>query len=242
MKLEMTIEALLDMAYRVQCVDRYIPPTTPRGPSYNCSGLAQWAALGTRVDSPSYATRVAGARMPSDAIIIHDAVLALGDMWIEWRGADVVIWDRAKAEAEGCVIESPARDVWQLGRVASTGLQAPAPVRLQQVATVAILIIHAKNGTQPEWHEGWKPPRGPAPADGGKWDAWGRRRRRAPVLGVQEVRYARAVYLVWHAALELLAAQLDGALAGYEVLSPAACAQPWLKPARPALKARSIAN
>jgi hypothetical protein len=233
MKQMMDIEGLLDFAYRQQCVDRFIPATAPRGPAFPASCLGQYSVLGTRVDTSGFAAATAERRIKPDALIIHDAVLALGEMWIEWRDEDdVVVWDRASAEAAGMVIEHPARDRWQIVPRFATGLDAPMPSPLVAVPTVALIVVNAKNGTRPEWHEGWRPAAW-RPARGVGADAWGRKRKRAAVSS-DVVVYARAQYSVWHASLSLLAAQLNGALEGFEVVGPQVAAAPWVKTAKAA--------
>lgn len=234
MKQPLDIESLLDFAYRQQAVDRFIPATAPRGPAWPASCLGQYSTLGTRVDTSGYAASTAERRIKPDALIIHDAVLGLGEMWIEWRDEDdVVVWDRELAQAAGMVIEHPARDRWQIVPRCATGLVVPAAAPLVAVPTVALIVVNAKNGTRPEWHEGWRVSRGRPSRKAGA-DAWGRKRRRGGLVSADVVVYARAQYSVWHAALGLLAAQLDGALAEFDVLPPQVAAAPWLKTARAA--------
>jgi len=43
----------------------------------------------------------------------------------------------------------------------------------------------------------------------------------------RDMRMERALYAVWHAALGVLAAELDGKLSRHAVLPPSAPAQPW---------------
>lgn len=222
------IERLLEWAYRVQCVDRQVVAFSPRGPSASPAGsLGQYADLGTRVDSSSFAARALGMRTPDDAMIIHDTVLALGEMWIEWVGGDdVQIWDRERAEREGQIIEKRS-GIWYREPVYSSGPVMPLPVRLEQAGTVALVIVNAKNGSQPEYHAGWRPSEGRPAADPGATDRWGRKSRRSDGVTYENVMHARACYLVWHAALALLAVELQGALSGYEVTGPVAPVAPW---------------
>lgn len=220
------IEHLLHWAYRVQCVDQQSAAFSPQAPSVSISGiLGQYVALGTRVDNSSFAARAAGFRMPDDALIIHDAVLALSEMWIEWIGGnEIKIWDRATAEREGQVISLLHGD-WVREPVIASGDMRPLPVRLEQAGTMALVIIHAKNGTQPDYYPDWQPPKGRPPAQA--QDRWGRKVKRHEGVSLENVIHARACYLVWRSALALLAVELDGALAGYEVIAPSAQIAPW---------------
>ena len=224
-KEQIDIERLLEWAYRVQCVDRHCAAFTPQGPSASPAGsLGQYAALGTRVDNSSFAARAAGFRMPDDAMIIHDAVLALDEMWIEWRGGgEVDIWDRARAAQEGQSISQLHGD-WVREPIIATGGVRPLPVRLEQAGVMALVIIHAKAGTQPDYHPDWQAPRGRPPVH-----ALDRKGKKQEGMSVETVMHARACYLVWRAALALLAAQLDGALAGYHVSGPSASEAPWVR-------------
>lgn len=225
------IERLLEWAYRVQCVDRQVAAFSPRGPSASPAGsLGQYAVLGTRVDNSSFAARAAGLRMPDDAMIIHDTVLALGEMWIEWVGGDEVqIWDRERAESEGQIIEKRG-GIWYREPVYSSGPVRPIPVRLEQAGTVALVIVNAKNGSQPEYHSGWRPSEGRPAAAGRDVDRPGRPKKDRGGVSFEAVMHARACYLVWRAALALLAVELEGALAGYEVTGPESPVAPWQKP------------
>ncbi len=161
MKQTIDIENLLIWAYRDQCVDRQMASFTPRGPSSSVAGsLGQYVALGTRVDNSGFAARALGVRLPDDALVVHDSVLSLGDMWVEWVSArEVQIWDKATAAAAGQVIERMGGDWFRVPSY-SSGPVAPLPVRLEQASTVALLIVNAKNGGRPECHAGWKAPEG----------------------------------------------------------------------------------
>lgn len=229
MKERIDIERLLEWAYRVQCVDRVAATVfSPRGPSGDANGAAvQMMQLGCRVDNSSAAARVLGAKAPDDALIVHDAVLALDEMWIEWTDANrIEIWDRARAGRVGQTIERRG-GIWYREPVYSPGLVTPMPVRLEQACITALLIIHAKGGSRPEYHEGWKAGRGQVAKDAGDVDRWGRKRKRREGPSIEEVMHARALYLVWRAALAVLVADLAGALADYDATGPAASAEPW---------------
>lgn len=222
MKEQIDIEALLVWAYRNQCVDRAQVGFKPRGPNGSISNaLAQHMALGTRVDTSGYAARALGDRTPPDALIIHDHVLALGDMWIEWDGEDVRLWDAASAAEAGCEIGKAGGD-WLLTR--DGRMQA----RLDQAGAMALVIQHGREATRPDWCEGWKRAGGRPASDAAERDVRGRKRRRGEGISQREVQYQRALYHVWRSAMALLALQLDGVLAGYVVSGPAAPEAPWL--------------
>lgn len=77
---QVDIEALVEWAYRRQCVDRVVRMMSHRSTPPMCSPtdvMVRFAALGVRVDaSPSYVSAM-GASAQDDAFVIHDAVLAL---------------------------------------------------------------------------------------------------------------------------------------------------------------------
>lgn len=234
MKETIDIEALLEWAYRQQCVDKQVAVLAPRGPSTSISGnLGQYVALGTRVDNSSLATRALGLKVADDAMIVHDAVLSAGEMWIEWRNDDEVeIWDRERAAAAGQVIEKVNGD-WLRRPICPNGRVAAFGFRVEQAATVALLIVNAKSGSRPEWFEGWIGQRGPVARDRLPADRRGRLRKRSELASIEDVMHGRAIYAVWRAALALLAVELDGALRGFKVMGPAAPESPWDKrPAR----------
>lgn len=238
------IEALLVWAYRDQQVDRMVGRGfTPRGPSVSpASGFAEYMMLGTKVDTSGAAAAALGIRLPEDALIVHDAVLELGDMLLEWRGDDVVVHERGDlVPARGFTLVDDRRGLFygpisthaiKSGRVVPAGPLVP----LRRAVTAVILIEHARAGTRPEAHEGWSRRRG-RPTDAiAAHDNWGRRRKSVAdsnriVAGgpsIDEVMLARALYGVWHAALVALAETLAGLLSGHAPVGPAAPATPWV--------------
>lgn len=230
------IEALLDWTYRIQCADRRISALRPQAPALfpTATGFAAFADLGTRVDTSGVRITDLEHIKTDDALIVHDAVLRLSEMWLEWRAGDeVVVWDRDEAKAAGFVIEQDANG-WWLHPLASR--DAAVPVRLEQAGTAVLVIIHAKAGARPEVHERWTPPVGRAAADGCRRDRRGRLRRVVEGVSAGEVMHARAMYAVWRAALVLLAAELDGVLDGYTITGPEAPAEPWAKAPKRVLK------
>lgn len=228
MKEQIDIERLLEWAYREHCIDRQVSLLKPVGPSRSVSGnLGQYVELGTRVDNSGAALKAQGLKLPDDAMIVHDAVLAAGEMWIEWKRDDeVMIWDRASAAAASQQIEKVdgqwlRRPITPNGRVAAFG------VRVEQAATVALLIVNAKNGARPDWFEGWSAPEGRPAHDHLPTDRRGRARKRVGRATIEDVMHGRAIYAVWRASLALLAVELDGALQRWAVTGPAAAESPW---------------
>lgn len=74
------IEALVEWAYRVQCVDRVVGLVRSRTlPVMRSSTdvMVSFAALGVRVDSSPRFVAAMGATAQDDALVIHDAVMRL---------------------------------------------------------------------------------------------------------------------------------------------------------------------
>lgn len=228
------IEQLLFWAYRTQAVDRMVMSMErafePSGFGSTWHGLMQLAALGVRVQTPAPGLASLGATAPDDALVVHDAVLRLGDMFIEWAGAEEVhIWDDALATEAGCRIAEIGGQ-WVIAPVrARDGAMVHDMARpVTRAVTAPLVIVHAKAATRPECHLDWRPARGRPARDRLATDFRGRPRKQgAGVLTVEEVRYYRALYCVWHATLSALAVELDEILDGYRVQPPAAPASPW---------------
>ena len=237
------IEQLLVWAYRDQCIDKQVKALAPRGPAGDASfSLAQYSVLGTKVDSSGAALSALGLKVADDAMIVHDAVLSAGEMWIEWKSDDEVeIWDRERAAAAGQDIGKHGGD-WLRRPICPNGRVAAFGIRLEQAATIALLTIHAKNGTRPDWCEGWKAGEGRVAQDNLLADRWGRVRRRRADASVEDVMHSRAIYAVWRASLALVAAELDGALRRWHVTGPAIPEAPWLKANGRVLEGASLHN
>lgn len=228
MKEQIDIERLLEWAYREHCIDRQVSLLKPVGPSRSVSGnLGQYVELGTRVDNSGSALKTLGLKLPEDAMIVHDAVLSAGEMWIEWKSDDeVVIWDRASAAGASQQIEK-LEGQWVRRPITPNGRVAAFAVRVEQAATVALLIVNAKNGARPDWFEGWSAPEGRRARDTLPTDRRGRLRKRTEAASIEDVMHGRAIYAVWRAALALLAIDLDGALQRWSVTGPIAAESPW---------------
>lgn len=221
------IEALLVWAYRDQCVDRMSAGFSPRGPGGSLSGgIAEYLTLGTRVDTSGFAAKVLGSgNVADDALGVHDAVLRLDDIFVEWlTDTRLKLWTREVATAEGWAVCEQGKGV---GRQYLLTHPHRAPRHLGFIGLSALVIINARDGIRPDWHEGWKPP-AHRPANGrGAKDKRGRLRKSAGGVAAEVVVYDRAVYRAWWWALEMLAAQLDGALDGFDVTGPTADSEPW---------------
>lgn len=224
MKESIDIENLLEWAYRRQCVDRVAASRfSPRGPSGDANGAAvQMMMLGCRVDTSTHAEKVLGAVAPDDALVVHDTVLALGAFFLDDAAG---VWDAQRAAAIGFTLARSRTGWWLRG---PDGQGAP----LTPVALPALVIIHAKAGTRPDWCEGWRNPGAAAARDAGDRDRWGRKRKALDVLSADDVAYRRAEYRLWHAALVLLAETLAGQLDQHEVKSPLADPEPWHREGR----------
>jgi hypothetical protein len=236
-KQEIDIEDLLIWAYRDQCVDRQVIGFSPKGPSASpASSLAQFMALGCRVDSSGMAARTLGMRLPDDALIVHDAVLALGDMWIEWRDDDEVVVHDA-ATAAGCAFQETARG-WVMTD------QSGARVPVTRAVTAVLLIMHARGAARPECYPGWRPAAGRPAADLLDTDRRGRPRKSRRVGGptADDVMFARAQYCVWRAGLACLAAELNDLLQDHAVTGPRAEESPWQVRANHVLRPANCQN
>lgn len=219
------IEELLRWAYQRQRVDRV---AAVRDAAFNQAGgssSAPWVKagerllkLGTRIDNSTPPTMF-DPKAPEDAEIIHDTVLKLDEMFIDDEGG---VWTRERIEGAGAsLVQDKAKRFW----MEIAGAVAPlTPTRIG-----ALLIIHAKNGSRPEWCEGWSAAgaRDAGAADRGARDDWGRKRRSAREYTAEDVAFYRAEYQCWHAALAVLAVQLATCLRDFEPVQPSAPAAPW---------------
>jgi len=223
------IEALLIWAYRDQCVDRMSAGFSPSGPGGSLSGgFAEYLALGTRVDTSGFAAKVLGSgNVADDALGVHDAVLRLDDVFVEWlTDTRLKLWTREAAASEGWAVAERGKGA---AREYLLTRDNRAPRHLGFIGLSGLVILNARDAIRPEWHEGWKPP-AHRPAIGRKpKDSWGRRRKSFGGVTPEVVIYDRAVYRAWWWALEMLAAQLDGALDGFAMTGPAADSEPWLQ-------------
>lgn len=100
--------------------------------------------------TPGAATRALGLRLPSDATIIHDAVLALGDVYLEWRARDVVeVWDARLAIDKGMAIVREGKTL-AIAPAYEVG-EETRPVPLEVVSVAVLVILNGRTGSRPEW-------------------------------------------------------------------------------------------
>lgn len=233
-KQDIDIEKLLEWAYRAQCVDRVIGQRAAGASDsakLDYGTQAPWLAAaevvqtyGCRIDTSSAVERSLGAKVPEDAEIIHQRVMALGEYFLDDAAN---CWGHIEAEKIGFTIDRDKSGHW---------LRAPdgQGTPLTPVALPALMIIHARNGDQPDWCPWWRNPGAAVARDDAEFDSRGRKRKSAATLTPETVTYRRAEYRLWHQALVALAASLEGELTDYEAKSPAALPHPWLKSKRKA--------
>lgn len=220
------VEKIVEWAYRVQCVDRQ-RAVSWLAISSASSGMSEFLRLGTRVDNSGAAARALGVRLPDDASIVHAAVLALPDAYIEWRARDEVeVWDAGLMAERGMVLMRnsktpvlPAECEGPPMTDSTAFMIAPAyepgepssPVPVEPVSSAVLVILNGRTGSRPEWHPDWRPST----------------RGAAGAADRRDVMHARAVYLAWRLALTRLQAALAGQLADFDVTGPEAPADPW---------------
>ena len=231
MKEKIDIEALLVWAYRAQCVDRVFRQIKAATEPLRCygstwHGMAQIAELGAIIQSTGVGLAAVGASAADDAFIVHDAVMALDDVFVEWQTETrALLWTEQTAADNGRRIVKTGRGVGAMWRLCSAG---HAPRELEFLGVTALMVTHARDDRRPEWHEGWTLPRGRRAGDRMATDRRGRKRKRYE-MSAEQVSHDRCVYSVWHAALGLLSAQLYDRMAQYDVTGPLASSAPWLR-------------
>lgn len=216
------IEALLRRAYGQYRVHKVSPATVlGLGRAIRSSAPSGFQAtmdilaLGTRVDTSGAGAKMAGmqsmaAATPDDMLIVHDHVLALSDWLIEGAAsAEPTVWRRDEIKENGWRVEAQADGPWLVRPSGPGGAGRGHLSRLTDPHLCAMVILHAANGTRPECR----------PAKRGRLSA----------AEECEVRLERALYAVWHAALGVLAAELDAVLVKHAVLAPYAPAEPWTR-------------
>ncbi len=244
-KEQISIERLLEWAYRVQQVDRIVASEQrPAATASSAWALRSLEVLGTVVDCANGGYRRPDDRDASeDARTVHDAVLALDTVWIGWSEDGLPhVWDKAGAAAAGFTIEGGGGRWWLYPQRAAIG-EPMMPRPLEQVVTSVLVIQYARTGASPPCYEGWTAPRGaPAARDGQDTDRYGRRRQASTDVTAEDVTHARNVYAVWRAALELLAASLAETLDGFIVTGPTVAKTPWALPSRRVIPALVLQN
>ncbi|GHE50925.1 hypothetical protein GCM10019059_07590 [Camelimonas fluminis] len=235
-KTTIDIEALLHWAYGVQRVDRWAAQADRdlAGPSLSSSDMAGVAALGVRVQSSGRWLTSMGAKIADDAVTVHDAVLALDDMFCETqRDGAVRIWLRDEIVAAGMDVRNTAHGPALVCVSALSGRVDWSDARPVSKAVTSVLVIqHARITERPECYADVRRPAS-RPASSGGVDAHGRKRAVRSGPSWESVIAARAEYHVWHCALSALAAKLADRLAFYSPQPPSAPASPWIRDRRP---------
>lgn len=216
------IEALLHRAYAQYRVDRVTPQNVlglaRMKPAGSLVGAMQAVALGTIVDNSGAAARMIGlqtmsAATPDDMLTVHDHVLALAEWRIETpRAGDAVAWRLSEIDAQGWHVEETAAGSW-LVRHPRRGVDGAMRTPLVNPHLLVTVIEHARAGTRPAVGDVVR-------AGRGRPDA-------AALAERGDVMMARALYAAWHAALGVLAADLDAVLDRHQVTGPVAPATPW---------------
>ena len=197
----------------------------PRAPGCRSGSdlLAGYAVLGVSVGGGAVGvTRPRGSAADVEernAVAIHDAVLGLGEIWVEETADGSVLWDAETIAAAGFRLHrSAARGASGVWLEKGQG----AWVRLGDPGILALVIAHARSGTRPGWGE-----------DYGRVlkgrDLGGRFAKRGDEDLWEAIVWHRTVYTVWHRALADVAARLAGALEEWAVTGPAAEAAPWAR-------------
>lgn len=224
------IEALLVRAYREKRVDRYGRDGRAAGAAALGLGSgprAPGSQLGgpERVDTSSYAansaarTRDALLQLAGTAdglLALHDAVLALPDMFVEYgAGADFVVWDAVTAERRGEIITIAAGKASiqatrrRGGR--GEGRNDRVPVGLPRPLTIlpmtVLVITHGREDSRPEVTDAALRRR-PVYRARSAWDIVGW--EYVSDADLDTVAFERARYAAWHAALGMLAAARAG--------------------------------
>ncbi|WGD31222.1 hypothetical protein AncyloWKF20_05205 [Ancylobacter sp. WKF20] len=226
MKQAIDIEDLLIWAYRDMQADRL---GDGGGFAVKLKAPCSWAAVehfgtyGTFVQASDYEPEP-GDR--DDAALIHRAVLGLDDAFLSCTEQGVSVWDRALIQAEGCDLVEERQSRPQLRQPGGELLP------LDRVVISVYLVLHARQGSRPDCYSDVTRRRGRPRKDGEIADG----------ITFDDVQHHRAVYSVWHAALGILAADLAGRLAKWDVTGPKADEAPWLQPARRVLEAQKPKN
>ena len=197
----------------------------PRAPGSRSGSdvLAGYAVLGVSVGGGAVGVaRPRGSAADVEernAVAIHDAVLGLGEIWVEEAAEGSVLWDAETVAEAGFRLHRPvgkgACGVWlEKGQ--------GAWVRLGDPGILALVIGHARAGTRPGWGE-----------DYGRVlkgrDLGGRFAKRTDEDLWEAIVWHRTVYTVWHRALADVAARLADGLEEWVVTGPAAEAEPWAR-------------
>ncbi len=177
-----------------------------------------------------------------DAIVIEKAVARLEDSPLDWEAdAEDILGDLFNLWKPPIPSAKPARRVSEIGwgkgpfrvheRVEPSRLVCEVILR-----PAALVTMHARMGTRPDWFDGWPKPE-QVPADRGPnakiiGECWGKNAYSAgsncPLAwdpSITSIAEDRADYLAWWRGLAHLADTLE--LSGHIVLPPTAPEMPW---------------
>lgn len=239
------IEALLVRAYREKQVDRYGQDGKAAGAAALGLGSgprAPGSQLGgpERVDTSSYAANQAArtsqalqqlAATPDGLLALHDAVLRLPDMFVEYgAGADFVVWDVDTAERRGELITpsggkasiQATRRRGGRGEGRNDRIPVGAPRPLTVLPMTVLVITHGREASRPDVTDAnlrRRPVYRPGTRDIAGWEY-------VPDADLAVVAFERARYAAWHAALGMLAAA-GAEWAEFAVSGPAAPLTIW---------------
>lgn len=208
------IEDLVIWAYRHEEVDRRaVERITGNAPSV--LGYASTAGSFRELATVGWRIRSANEMIDEpnmDAMRVHDAVLALPELYLEWRAVDEIVmppWSRSGMLDAGSRIEGQAI-------VHANGSMSP----VERVEPSIAIIVHARASMRPEAWPDWRRPVGrPKSSEDIGYGGDG--------LSEAHVMRDRARYLIWRQALADLVISLEGKLDGHEVTGPQVSAAPW---------------
>lgn len=209
-KISTDIEKLLQWAYRDELSKRIT--SSAEG---IWDGIAEMGWLGGIEADRGSPQRYDFGEPDKDAVRIEFAVGGLGDIIFDWEASrDAVMGDLAPLAA--------GRDM----------------LLVRPFKVAALVTMHAKMGTRPDWHEDLprpcmvEPERGPKNKGKVVGECWGKDRYSegsyCPLRWEPRplaIALARLDYAAWHRGLCILAETLD--LARHVALPPTAPAQPW---------------
>lgn len=245
MKQRIDIERLLHWAYRDELVKRVT--SSAEEIWTRVADIGRWGGVDVQHHHGGPQRYDHGTPHP-DAVAIEQAASALPDAVIDWDDeAELILGDLASlinptASEQAIRDERTSVVGWpsKSGRRMRVVLQPPRRVLMvRTLRTSALVIMHAKMGTRPDWHE--EPPYPlPMPATHGPnakviGDCYGKGRYAAgsycPVRwwpSPMSIAQARADYLAWWRGLVQLRAVLYDTLRDHKPLSPSAYEMPWL--------------
>lgn len=235
---QIDVELLLRWAYRDEIPKKY---TSSAEDIWRL--IAEFGLHGGQDPGHGAAQRYPHFGLPHpDAIEIEKAVSKLQDSTLDWQDeAADILGDLVALAKPRNRPEKPARRFSNIGwgsglfRVYAT-VEPPRHVYEATLRPSALIAMHAKMGTRPDWFDGWPEPL-PVPAERGPnakivGECWAKNAYSTgsycPIEyspSVTSIAEDRADYLAWWRGLRDLAQTLK--LSGHVVLPPAAPEMPW---------------